>query len=78
MQFCVAEKDARATKTCPMSLARPDGMHSYGGPHGCHGSDCMAWRWVETHLPDEHGNLTVLSGDTHGYCGMAGPPWRRE
>lgn len=40
----------------------------------CIASDCMAWRWVETHIQDRFGNLTIKSGDTHGFCGLAGIP----
>lgn len=44
------------------------------GATRCMGSKCMAWRFVETHIADENGDLTILSGDTHGYCGLAGKP----
>jgi hypothetical protein len=37
----------------------------------------MAWRWVETHIPDPAGGPDLIkSGDTHGYCGLAGKPWK--
>lgn len=66
IKFCVAESDTK-NKTCPI-------IHD--GQYGCVGSMCMAWRWVETHIADDAGNPTILSCDTHGYCGLAGAPWR--
>lgn len=69
MQFCVFEITAK-TKVCHRTIGTPS-----IGP--CVGSNCMAWRWVETNIADDDGNLTVKSGDTHGYCGLAGPEWRR-
>lgn len=33
----------------------------------------MAWRFVNTHIDDGNGG-TKSSGDTHGFCGMAGDP----
>lgn len=78
MQVCHSEEDAR-TKVCPNLL--PDIFVedvNHGVAHRverhplCIASRCMAWRWMETHIKDADGNLTVLSGDTHGYCGLAG------
>lgn len=44
----------------------------------CLGSGCMAWRWVETHVPgpmkDDGAADLVPSSNTHGYCGLAGDP----
>ena len=71
MIFCTSEEDAK-TKWCPM--ARNTFEHQ---TVNCIASACMAWRWVETHVKDADGNLTVVSGDTHGYCGLAGKEWRK-
>jgi hypothetical protein len=69
MQFCHSEKEARG-KICP---ALP---LDQGAPAMCFASDCMAWRWVMTHIRNEEtGDLDMPSGDTHGYCGLAGPEW---
>jgi hypothetical protein len=65
LKFCVSEKDAKTTKMCPLTMVR-------GDVSLCAGSACMAWRWVETYTADDVGDLTVVSGDTHGYCGLAG------
>lgn len=71
IQFCVSEKEAQTTKLCCVN-----------GPQSsctafCAGSACMAWRWVETHIDDGGGRGELVpSTDTHGYCGLAGPPWR--
>ena len=59
-----------------VSANRAPGM---ADPCNCLGSDCMAWRWVETHVQGpmkDDGSLgdMVASGDTHGVCGLAGPP----
>ena len=35
-------------------------------------SDYIAWRWIDTNIKD--GDGTKPSGDTHGYCGLAGNP----
>ena len=40
----------------------------------CLGSDCMAWRWVRTHVKNEAGDDTVATTDQYGYCGLAGDP----
>lgn len=81
MIWCISEFDAKS-KTCPLSIPIQPVYHPTdgqgirdGGPWPCAGSECMAWRFVETHIKDAEGNLTVLSGDTHGYCGLAGKPW---
>ena len=67
-EFCLSETDAK-TKTCPMTMdLKPT-------PLLCVGSQCMAWRWVEQYITVD--GQSVLSGDTHGYCGMAGPPWNK-
>lgn len=82
-QFCISEEQAK-TKTCPRSIGvQPcyspfDGQGIRdGGPWSCVGSDCMAWRWVETNVNDGKGGPMHPSGDTHGYCGLAGNPWSR-
>jgi hypothetical protein len=64
-QFCVSVKDAENNKWCPFAPSRSDKCISFS---------CMAWRWVETYIKDENGDLNVLSGDTHGICGLAGDP----
>lgn len=66
VKFCVSVNEAMQ-KRCCISLQGT-----------CMVDRCMAWRWVETHIKDNAGDLTVLSGDTHGYCGLAGPPWKRD
>lgn len=40
----------------------------------CLASDCMAWRWVETHINDPAGSGMIITGDTYGFCGLAGQP----
>lgn len=62
IKFCTSESQA-GTKRCVHS--EPDRL--------CIGSECMAWRWVETHISDGQGGLTP-SSETHGYCGLAGLP----
>lgn len=68
--FCISEKEA-LRKICLLPSA-------YGST--CIGSRCMAWRWVETHInnPDAPEGDLITSGDTHGYCGLAGEPWKRR
>ena len=63
----------RATQLADNSVSSNREWESEAG-YDCIASDCMAWRWVETHIKDEGGDLTVMSGDTHGYCGLAGVP----
>lgn len=70
--FCHREDDLYS-KLCPMMIGKP--MATNGGSNSCIGRSCMAWRFVETHVKDARGDL-VPSGDTHGYCGMAGDPRR--
>ena len=67
MKICVSEKEARS-KTCPLSMSAPRGEL-------CIGSECMAWRWVRTHINDAPGEPMYESDNTHGYCGLAGLPW---
>ncbi len=62
MIFCMSEADAQKKRCCR------------GLADTCLGSMCMAWRWVETNISSEPGEL-YPSRDTHGYCGLAGPPW---
>ena len=42
----------------------------------CIASQCMAWRWVRTHInnPDDPGGDLIPSSRTYGYCGLAGRP----
>lgn len=67
VQFCVSEDEAVLDKFCCLP--------SSGGSK-CTGSKCMAWRWVETHIknPERPDGDLISSGDTHGYCGLAGKP----
>lgn len=72
-QFSQSVDDAK-TKFCP--FVRDEflrGVPFNGQPH-CIASACMAWRWAETWVKGDDGNLNVLSGDTHGICGLAGDP----
>lgn len=62
----VVRSDQAQTKACPSGK----NQSRYGH---CIGSDCMAWRWFETHVKDASGEL-VLNGETYGYCGLAGVP----
>src|ERR1700675_2507627 len=60
----------------PVSISR---MPRPTGQANCLGSGCMAWRWVETNVNGPMGEDgapgdLVPSGDTHGYCGLAGVP----
>ena len=52
------EEEAK-TKLCPSLVSRGD----------CLGSDCMAWRWIET-LNEK----TLLQVCVAGYCGLGGKP----
>lgn len=83
VQFCLSIEDAK-TKWCPAAQSRVI-LHRgksigfcldehEGARTTCVATACMAWRFVETHIPEEDGNLTVKSGDTHGFCGLAGIP----
>jgi hypothetical protein len=69
-EFCTSEEIAK-TRMCPLSITQKP------SPFSCGGSQCMAWRWVEEYVTSTAGQ-SVLSGDTHGYCGMAGQPWRKR
>lgn len=75
MKFCHDENEA-FKKRCPAMMGGPVAQ-----PH-CHcvGSNCMAWRWVETNINHAPGEPLEPSYDTHGYCGLAGDPrppmWR--
>lgn len=68
--FCHAEADLSST-LCPMMIG--SAMSANGGSNSCIGRRCMAWRFVDTHVANEDGEL-IPSGDTHGFCGMAGAP----
>ena len=84
MKFSHREGDAK-TKWCPFARAVSrigNGEHVINRSSGdinvgvnCVASACMAWRWVETHIDDPAGGSEmILSGDTHGFCGMAVDP----
>jgi hypothetical protein len=79
MPVFVDEKKARE-KTCPLSLQiapvyAPDGSGIRdGGPFGCLGAECMAWRFARTHINNPEGGDMIESFDTYGYCGLAGVP----
>lgn len=79
MKFCTEEAEAK-NKTCHLSIGvnpvyGADGHGiMQGGPYGCLGSSCMAWRWVRTHINNPDGGGMIPSDDTHGYCGLAGHP----
>jgi hypothetical protein len=85
MIVCVSETDAQENMICPRTIGIGPVYHPTdgqgimeGGPWNCMGSKCMAWRWVRTHIKNPaapEGDL-IASDDTHGYCGMAGPPER--
>lgn len=69
IQFCVSEVEAKSKLCCLTGQSDNDQC--------CVGSGCMAWRWVETHIDNGEGRGELVpSTDTHGYCGLAGPPWR--
>ena len=55
---------------CPMSM----GQGSVTRAVTCRGARCMAWRWVRTHINNPDGGDMIPSEDTHGFCGLAGPP----
>lgn len=81
MKFCISETEAKE-KICHRSIGvRPvyhptDGQQIRdGGPWGCIGSECMAWRWVRTNINDNPGQPLYESDDTHGYCGLI---WKGE
>lgn len=77
LRFCVEEAKAGEKRCCGQ-----DDCGDYGLPdpkdglarRWCIGARCMAWRFVRTHINDGAGGDMVLSGDTHGYCGLAGGP----
>lgn len=80
IKFCHSEADAKK-KACP--ILPPDIFREPVNDGVsfrierfplCIASGCMMWRYVETHIKDANGDLTILSGDTHGYCGLAGAP----
>lgn len=73
VQFCVSEHEANG-KLCVLGT----GADTHARQGHCIGSECMAWRWVETHIKDPEwpeGTRLIASSDTHGYCGLAGKPW---
>lgn len=71
-QFCMGEHEASG-KLCVLGSAADTAARQ----GHCVGSKCMAWRWVETNVEDCQGG-TMVSGDTHGYCGLAGEPWNER
>ena len=74
------EKDEARNIWCPFTRVgeqasgaaenRPDGSYN------CIADHCMAWRWVMTNVTTKtfEGDSLRPSGDTHGYCGLAGKP----
>ncbi len=42
-------------------------------PAMCEGALCMAWRWYETNIKGDGGELT-RNGEVYGFCGLAGDP----
>jgi hypothetical protein len=67
--FTVAEA---SEKWCPFA-----GVSRFSRQHEmCAGPGCMAWRWHTTHVnePRGLGGTLIESGDTYGYCGLAGAP----
>jgi hypothetical protein len=77
--FCKSIEDAEKS-WCPFARygeSNLAGYHTSNVGAKCIGPECMAWRFVDTYIknPDPHGMLELVpSGDTHGYCGLAGPP----
>ena len=65
-----AENDLTGT-ICPLALS----LAERGNYFPCFGRRCMSWRFADTHIANEDGVL-VPSGDTHGFCGLAGDPRR--
>lgn len=70
-------------KTCPLSIGVGPIYHPTdgqgirdGGPWGCLGHQCMAWRWQ--HYVARHNTRGPMdvgeSGPATGYCGLAGAP----
>ena len=80
--------DEARTKWCPFGRKpvwiKPDDWKQVSANRGekdelettCIASDCMAWRFTRTHIknPDDPKGDLIESGDTHGYCGLAGKP----
>jgi hypothetical protein len=76
------EEAKAGERTCPLSfgvlpLYGPDNNNlRSGGPFGCIGHHCMAWRFGRTRINDDADDALGprVSDDTHGYCGLAGVP----
>lgn len=74
MPMPVLHEEANLGQTiCPLTIGR---AFSPGGAGSCIGGQCMAWRYARTHIknPDAPDGDLIPSGDTHGYCGLAGAP----
>ena len=77
--FCHSAEDAKLM-WCPFVRIGDDTLAATNRPssagYQCVAGGCMAWRWVETHVEDPDGKFGELiqSGNTHGYCGLAGDP----
>lgn len=67
MKVCQSINEAK-TKWCPFAgkqrAQRQDEL--------CIADECMAWRWVVTHINDAPGGDLYPTHDTHGVCGLAG------
>ena len=61
--------DEARKRICPVSLGSDMSIT-------CAVDDCMAWRWVMTHIknPENPDGDLIQSHTTHGFCGMAGIP----
>ncbi len=71
----VAEKDDAAGNRWPTTEDVPEVGSDLQPSNRCIAYECMAWRWVETHINDPEGGPDMVpSGDTHSYCGLAGDP----
>lgn len=80
IKHAVFTEDEAKNSWCPFargdSVAR-ERVAGDGKYHNrCIGSACMAWRWHATHInnPDDPTGDLIPSGDTYGYCGLAGAP----
>jgi hypothetical protein len=67
----IAETEAHS-KLCCLPNAEDDAIRQ----GCCVGLNCMAWRWAMTNIfSEDNSGASMPSGDTHGYCGLAGKPW---
>ena len=53
-------------KLCPGSIAETSSGAINQTPNVCHGSGCLAWRWMKAKggIPEK----------TYGFCGLGGTP----